>query len=43
MQCQDLAQDLVPELEQAQSLSQLLDWALARLPAQQIFCGKRRG
>ena len=38
MQRQDLAQDLALELEQTQSLTQLLDWALARLPAQQIFC-----
>jgi hypothetical protein len=38
MFCQDLAQDLASELEQARSLTQLLDWALARLPAQQIFC-----
>ncbi|PIK87368.1 hypothetical protein SYN63AY4M2_02645 [Synechococcus sp. 63AY4M2] len=38
MDCQDLAQDLLLELEQAQSLTQLLDWALACLPSQQIFC-----
>lgn len=38
MQRQDLAQDLALELEQAQSLTQLLDWALACLPSQQIFC-----
>ncbi|MGY2753430.1 Rps23 Pro-64 3,4-dihydroxylase Tpa1-like proline 4-hydroxylase [Thermostichus sp. MS-CIW-21] len=38
MQRQDLAQDLALQLEQTQSLTQLLDWALARLPAQQIFC-----
>ncbi len=38
MQCQDLAQELASELEQVGSLAQLLDWALGRMPEQQIFC-----